>query len=171
MGFTNYAGIDYGCGRSNIDEKTGIRYGVIHQHDVLQGWADESEPVYGQVECPKCKSDVDLDDICQACGHDFGYEFDCIEPIFNQYAEEGYKAFDDEWGDIMIVASPYYTYAQFCSPCAPGAVYLANPLIDKVPDNRGYCFGHDWFDNGVAPYPVYSVKTGKLVVPEVEQSK
>jgi hypothetical protein len=33
---------------------------------------------------------------------------------------------------------------------------------------KGYCFGHDWFEGGKAPYPVFSVKTGELVLPEKE---
>jgi hypothetical protein len=26
---------------------------------------------------------------------------------------------------------------------------------------KAYCLGHDWFDDGRAPYPVYSVETGE----------
>jgi hypothetical protein len=85
-------------------------------------------------------------------------------------------------GDIMIIKSPYYTYAQFCSPCAPGAGYLMNwfkmengyspetlgiEQFEKMAQAAGfpkvYCFGHDWFGNGIAPYPVFNVETGELV--------
>lgn len=31
---------------------------------------------------------------------------------------------------------------------------------------KTYCVGHDWFEDGKAPYPVYSVATGELVAPE-----
>lgn len=72
--------------------------------------------------------------------------------------------------DIFILESPYFTYAQFCSPCAPGACYLRNPLSNQVESNKAYCFGHDWFDGGKAPYPVYSVETGREIV-EVKTSK
>ena len=39
-------GIDYGLGKTNIDPKTNIRYGVICQNDVGQAWYDSCEPVY-----------------------------------------------------------------------------------------------------------------------------
>ena len=68
--------------------------------------------------------------------------------------------------DIFVCKSPYFTYAQFCSPCAPGAGYLLNPLTEPDPGNKAYCFGHDWFESGKAPYPVYSVETGELVRPD-----
>ncbi len=71
-------------------------------------------------------------------------------------------------GDIFVTSSPYFTYAQFCSPCAPGACYLANPIDEHDDNNRAYCFGHDWFEDGIAPYPVYSVETGELVSPEAK---
>jgi hypothetical protein len=54
----------------------------------------------------------------------------------------------------MVVKSPFYTYAQFCSPCVPGAGNLDNPMAEGV---KTYCLGHDWFEGGVAPYPVWRV--------------
>src|SRR3989304_1630509 len=37
----------YGNGTTNVDVKTGIiHYGVINQKEVLQVWADSSEPIY-----------------------------------------------------------------------------------------------------------------------------
>lgn len=68
--------------------------------------------------------------------------------------------YDEAEGDF-ILKSPYYTYAQFCSPCAPGAGYLPSPLKDRPAGNKTYCLGHDWFEDGTAPYRVYSVKTNK----------
>jgi hypothetical protein len=38
---TDYAGIDYGLGTTNIDETTGIRYGVISQHSLDPEALDE----------------------------------------------------------------------------------------------------------------------------------
>jgi hypothetical protein len=31
---------------------------------------------------------------------------------------------------------------------------------------RTYCLGHDWFEDGKAPYPVYRVDNGELVLPD-----
>lgn len=165
MKTTDYAGIDYGFGRVNIDHATGIRYGVISQDEVLQAWSDESEPYYGIPHCPKCGNEVkelsleeetkgyeiakyeSEDYVCEDCKYVFGSESAFgDEPVSFDYEEEGYSATqagDDT--DIFILKSPYFTYAQFCSPCAPGAGHLGNPM-NKETGVKTYCFGHDWFE-------------------------
>lgn len=153
MSATNYRGINYAgqFSNSNRDSETGIRFGVLPFHDVMQAWCDDSENIYPE---------SDLDD-----GEPIDNDF--AEPIAHKYDREGYNAFqsaDDT--DIFIERSPYFTYAQFCSPCAPGACYLRNHLEEMHEDNRAYCFGHDWFEDGKAPYPVFSVATGELVQPD-----
>lgn len=51
---TNYAGIDYSLGRSNVNHETGIHYGVISMYSVnLDVWA-EAEADYGPPTCPEC---------------------------------------------------------------------------------------------------------------------
>lgn len=68
--------------------------------------------------------------------------------------------------DIFVLSSDYFTFAPYCSPCAPGACYLRDAGEDG--DDRAYCFGHDWFwdtERGYAPYPVYSVETGEEIYP------
>ena len=63
--------------------------------------------------------------------------------------------------DIFILKSPYYTRAAYCSPCAPGACYLASPCDDG---DKAYCFGADWFDTeSPCPYPIYRVDNDELV--------
>jgi len=138
-----YIGIDYGLGQVNRDEETGIRFGVISQNEVLQSWSDSSEPDYGELEEGEA-----LDDFA--------------EPIGFTYDSDGYKAYAGDDGDIFILKSPYYTKCQFCSPCAPGAGYLMHFMDNGI---KTYCFGHDWFEEGKAPYPVYSVETGKVILP------
>jgi len=140
-------GIDYGRGLTNIDLSNNIRNGVIPINHVMQSWADSSEPVYPEM--------IEVEE----------GEEDFIEPSSFIFEEEGYSCEADET-DIFICKSPYYTYAQFCSPCAPGACYLPNPIEDKDSNNKCYCFGHDWFEEGIAPYKVYDVKTDKEVLPE-----
>jgi len=135
------AGIDYGRGQTNIDHETGIRYGVIPVNDVLQAWSDESEPLYPEEGEPE----------------DFGPKYD---PSHYLYSRQGYVAQqsrDDT--DIFIIKSPYYTFARFCSPCAPGAGHLRNYDPDGV---KTYCFGNDWFE-GECPYPVYRVDNNECV--------
>jgi len=148
MNNDTYVGIDWGRGKANIDPETKIRFGVIPENDVLQAWADSAEPYYGNKEVP------DDDDL--------GYD----EPYSYYYEGDGFFAeCTCGQGDIFISKSPYFTYAQFCSPCAPGACHLRNPINENFKNNRCYCFGHDWFEDGVAPYKVYLVKTGEEVKP------
>jgi len=170
-------GIDYGMGQTNVDRETGIRFGVIPVNEVCQAWSDSSEADYGVACCPKCGNEaVDSDEIsedleeykeihrgreyaCDECKVTFdGQDAFGDEPNGWVLDDGEYKATSNSEGDIFILKSPYYTKAAFCSPCAPGACYLTSPCEDGA---KAYCFGHDWFDGGVAPYPVYSVETNK----------
>lgn len=164
-------GIDYGMGTTNRDPKTGIRYGVLPQNDVLQAWCDSSEPVYPEPEpltCETCDGEGTVTDDdrqpheCEDCNGTGEIDDDdsFSEPTHHEYMGEGIAATCGEGGDIFITKSPFYTRAAFCSPCAPGACYLRSPCEDG---EKAYCLGHDWFEEGTAPYPVYSVETDELV--------
>lgn len=169
-------GIDYGHGLSNIDMSNGIRFGVISANVVGEAWYEDAEANFGKPKCPDCEGEVteatpeqDKEWHCVKCKKSYDTE-DVYpsDPYSYYYDKEGITAeqtFDDT--DIFIVKSPYYTRAQFCSPCAPGAGHLENPCDDGM---KTYCFGHDWFEGGEAPYPVYNVKDDSLVVSE-ERSK
>ncbi len=214
------AGIDYGSGMTNIDVETGIRFGVISQHSIGQAWADSAEADYGKPTCPKCGDEaIEYDeskDIVRdqmgneqgqfECGHgcaDFmcencEYVFDSSdaygdEPLGWSVDDGEYKLVDCLDSDVMVILSPYYTFAPFCSPCVPGAGDLDG--ADNMPEGDGwrwdapaqewrqndtgegfdglsvpsgvktYCVGHDWFEDGTAPYPVFSVATGAEVAP------
>lgn len=163
------AGIDYGMGRTNVDVKTGIRFGVIAHNDVGQSWYDESEGQYGDPNCPSCGSAVtDEDDrcekgfYCESCDKSHWTE-ECYpdEPYSFTYDKRGYEAEQTQDSPyIFVLKSPYFTRAKFCSPCMPGAGDLGSPSKDGI---ETYCFGHDMFDSGRAPYPVYDVETKKRV--------
>lgn len=158
-------GIDWGLGQKNIDTETGIRYGVIHFTQILQSWMDESEPYYPPV-CPACGSQKKShQDVCCECDCDDTSVDDTPSEFI--LSNEKYQASQSaEDTDVFVIKSWYYTYATFCSPCAPGACSLMEPLEDKIDNNKAYCFGHDFFESGQAPYPVYEVTTGKQVHPE-----
>jgi hypothetical protein len=183
-------GIDYGMGRTNRDPDNGIRYGVISQHSVGQAWYDEAEADYGKPTCPKCGNEV-VDSCCvesenenpetgefeetftQLYSHgcqDYACDdcklyldsSDCYgdEPMGWSYDGDGYSLTSCLDSDIMVLKSPFYTRVQFCSPCVPGAGDLDSPDDDGA---ATYCLGHDWFEEGIAPYPVFSVATNELV--------
>ncbi len=180
------AGIDYGRGTgANTDPATGIRFGVINVN-ALGEFANESfEGIYPR-SCPDCGGDVvDYSDVpeeqqeaaehwrrkrgrcddyaCLTCERVYGSE-DVFgdDPSGHECTDSDYSATMDEYGDVFVTRSPFFTRARFCSPCAPGAVHLENPDPDGA---RGYCFGHDWFSGDVAPYPVYDVQTGAEIFP------
>jgi hypothetical protein len=133
--------------------------------DIYPGWHDEDTNVL-VVNAFNAIQD-DINDGYQ------GNQNGCTQM---EWEGEGYKLHTDAYGDLWIFKSDYYTYAQFCSPCAPGAVHLGSPLDiegtlalsveikEKFHQNRGYCLDHDWFEGGIAPYPVFSVATGKQCI-------
>ena len=107
---TEYAGIDYGMGRTNVNLETGIRYGVIPMNEVLQAWADESEPYYGEPMCPYCGNEaIEADELTEDQEDSFEYdgtawEYACLkckrifsggdamcEPISFYYEGDGYS--------------------------------------------------------------------------------
>ena len=163
MGKTDYVGIDYGLGQANMGEKA--RYGVIHSREIGQAWYEESEDNYLYF-CPKCNYEIGYEfmDICPECGYKIqDYDFDMLDPISFSYDQDGYaceQGYDDP--DIFILKSPFYTWCQFCSPCAPGAGYVMNWTEPGV-GIKSYCFGPDWFEDNKAPYPVYRVEDDELV--------
>lgn len=161
---TNYRGIDYGLGQTNIDTK-GIRYGVI-PCDSLASWIwDELEPEYDNPHCPECgielidsagtALDIDCLESCPHCDSEIKYPERCYpeSPDCHSYNRNGLQMHTDrDCTDLWIIKSPYVTRAQFCSPCAPGAVYLLNPCHDG---EYGYCLPADWFDSdNPCPYVV-----------------
>lgn len=192
---TTYPGIDYSLGQSNVDKATGIHYGVIIHHQVGQEWYERSEGYYGDPHCPKCGDDAleigsendpaeddegnaldreeyevakysSGDYACDRCKYRFDGEEAFGESPISHFVDDGeYSAECHEDGDIFVMKSPYYSKSQFCSPCAPGAGYLASPCEDGV---KTYCLGHEWFEDGKAPYPVYRVLDDSVVESEVK---
>lgn len=137
-----------------------------------QDYDERNVDKYGEDDLPELSPlrEHSCDDYgCAKCGVYFGSDdLGDVEPIGQRLddgeyvatAPAGSFASDD---DVFIERSPFYTFAPFCSPCAPGAVYLRD--AGPAGDARGYCFGHDWFAGGVAPYPVFSVADGSEIYP------
>lgn len=178
-----YNGIDYGLGMANVDQHTGIRYGVIGLNS-LNEWAwEDFEADYGPPTCGSCGNEaVEYNDeihgdydsqssygscadfACEHCEEYFGSdEAYGDEPLRHTLDDGKYIAEVDSYNDVFIMQSPYFTYAQFCSPCAPGACHLNNPRDSDSGAARAYCFGPHWFNDETPPYDVYSVETGELL--------
>lgn len=169
-------GIDYGTGLANIDRETGIRYGVISIHSLADWVIDEAESIWGPMmgycethgEYP-APEDCSEDDKAP-CPH-----CDTVsrvssgeEPIGWNYTSRDSAYVTEQCldSDVMLLRSPYFTHAPYCSPCVPGAGNLDGAAQADPTFPRAYCFGHEFFGSGIAPYPVYSVETGSPVQPE-----
>lgn len=98
------------------------------------------------------------------------------------YERDGYCILGCLDNDLLVTRSLYYTYAQFCSPCVPGAGNLDNawePGAQGSADEitilatasgwpRVYCLGHSWFDGNKAPYSVFCVADNTLCEPPTQ---
>lgn len=155
---------------TNIDPTTGVHFGVIPPHAIGTRWYESSEPHY-PAACPECGSweiheqednpSFLFCDSCHAVIPD-GDQFSA-EPTHSLYSGEGYslsQRTDDH--DVFVEKSPFCTFAEPCSPCAPNAGYL--PQASMQGAILTYCLGHDWFEEGKAPYPVFLVTTGQEVL-------
>ena len=175
---STYTGIDYGMGKANINTETGIRYGVISQNSI------SGESLNGITTGP---DSMDLgfeqykNDIKSAIKNAVSeFMHDREAERFAEHAVDDYDSLGDSYqsdeldfeydtdeycirkcldNNLFVIRSPYYTHAQFCSPCVPGAGNLDSPVEDGP---KTYCLGHDFFEDG-APYLVFSVKTNEQI--------
>ena len=168
---TNHGGVV--CG-SDIDPETGIRFGMINAN-LVGKWYEKCDADYGEATCPKCEGKVeDIDeapedpwlsnDGWEVCGSDYccfeckyTFEVDVAFPDvadFYFYDDGELRAchpHDDQ--SISMSKSPYWTWVR--------------TVEDRADWHRvkTYCFGHEWFEGGIAPYLMYSVEDGSIVQP------
>lgn len=156
-------GIDYSLGMANQDAK-GFHYGVIAQNSLGQAWFDESQPDYGKPACPECGTEINDESGTFHCEEHGDISEDDVWPEnpYTYYVDDAeyFATWSESLNCVILERSPYYTLARYCSPCVPGAGDLDSPDDDGV---KTYAFGHDWFEDGKAPYPLYSVTTGEEV--------
>jgi len=193
---TTNPGTDYAIGTtSNRNLKTGLRFGVISCMELAPhgldrifhngtdlDWRDYQAEVKkslasalgnhcrtSQIEALTSEAfDAILDTLAD------GYE-NPNGTARTHYVTRDYDVLLTGDGDVFVQESPFYTYAQLCSPCAPGACHLRSYLdVGEMNDaiaeqmgivgNRCHCLGADWFnDDYPCPYPVYSRATGALI--------
>ena len=178
----------------NYDEKTGIHFGVISPnsicHETLSELCDKSvDTIYEE-----SKEDFtnQIENILNDNGFSIGQidevltpAIDCFNENYNndnhgyEYEDKEYilHISDDNFG-IFVIKSPYYTFTRLCSPCAPGAGDLDNPILldtieQKIPnfynvfsqDNhvKAYCLPKEFFDDEYSkiPYRYYRVDNDK----------
>lgn len=117
--------------------------------------------------------DWEVEDIVE-CVHDAmenwfgdGYESDGGLNDY-LYEEDGLKLTGCLNSDMFVLQSPYYTYAQYCSPCVPGAGNLDHPMTPESGAPKCFCLDASWFENNKAPYRYWRVKDDSEVQPEMK---
>lgn len=131
--------------------------------------ADCNGTVY-RVEFERDKYASDNDYLCLPCHYIIdSSEAYSGEPLGWSSEDDGYILhIDSDAIDLWVLKSPFYTYAQYCSPCAPGALWILNPVSEEGP--KGYCLDKSWFEGENCPYPYYSVETRERVYTPKEES-
>jgi len=192
----------------NYDEKTGIFYGVISQHslnpdaanDIFMDGTDvnyetmkeELKDSFEQAFELWCEdNDIDssdsrissaLDDMKDAIEEVAGESYESDSSNM-EYESDGYHIITALDSDLMVLKSPFVTFAPPCSPCVPAAGNLddmarlwkesefyksamvtgvtAKTLNSGISPFYGdynirvtYCLGPDYFNDEKAPYPV-----------------
>lgn len=177
MGPTDYAGIDYsGPGSTvNRDVETGIRYGMISMNsldcDVVSDIYDHGDDIGYEEAIEDIKDSIqsgfkrvledlglkpDDDDLSDMADNVMqNQEWHREESGPYRYESEGYVLQTTSDNNLWVFKSPYYTHAQFCSPCVPGAGNLDCPCPEGP---KTYCLGPEWFEDEKPPYPVYPVE-------------
>ena len=141
--------------KCNMNEKTGIHYGVISFNSVMPEAYDD---IYVNGE-NVTMNDALADHMVNIDEDDENYDNIVQEFYDNWYADDdqysykqdGYHLETTSFG-IYVIESPFYTYARQCSPCCPNAGDLDSP------DEQGfktYCLGPDWFEDEKAPYKIF----------------
>jgi len=186
----------------NFDETTGIRYGVISPHSIssncdydLYEGPNSTDPYY---ESMRTEISLSVNELMN--NTNYNISDDLKEQIKDMILDEMSERYenpdgqmdysDNEYslhvsGDnfgIFVMKSPYYTFCRGCSPCAPGAGDLNNP-IDPVNLNlstlehisaKTLCLGPEWFDREKdqysrnMPYRCFKVSDDTEVFPEVK---
>jgi hypothetical protein len=177
---------------ANYDEKTGMAYGVISPHaisfEALNDIYDQgTDPYY---ENAKEEFSTDLKTVLDRYGFSIGQIDEVLSPaldIFNEsfesscgdgqcdYSDKDYilHVSGDNFG-IFVIKSPYYTYCRKCSPCAPGAGDLNNPIDltiegsinEYTSEVKAYCLDKSFFDEEYSkiPYRVFRVEDDQEVI-------
>lgn len=194
------AGIDYGLGTTNLDKENGIRYGVIHQNkispyafeDIMNNGTDVDFESFKE----ELKSNLEIaiaSELEEAGLYRKGSKYNGNDPdqmaeeiVDNlewdgyegtgdctryEYSKDGYLLQTCSDGDIFVLKSKYVTRGPYCSPCAPGAVYLEDATGDEEMA-LSYCLGEDWFNEDCpCPYPVRELDGMMLVYEPKEETE
>ena len=192
----------------NYDEKTGIHFGVISPNSICQEtlqdlcFGSNSSDPYWENMIQEIKDIVSemIEGTAYTISDDAKNQ---IIDVLTDDLSNGYENPDGQMdyetseytlhisGDnfgIFVIRSPYYTFTKQCSPCAPGAGDLDNPILldtieQKIPnfynvfsqDNhvKAYCLPKEFFDDEYSkiPYRYYRVDNDKEEITPIIEVK
>jgi len=142
------AGIDYGRGLTNIDQQTGIRYGVVSLNS-LAGWViDEffdngTDETMRQIEADyREENGLSVDEEIPEEWYD---DLEIEEAVYTLETDGMSLGLNYLGGAalVWVYKSPVTAKCSFCSPCCPGAGDLDNKRDDGV---ETYSLPDEWFD-------------------------
>jgi len=157
----------------NINNTTGIHYGVIYNQHLAEFAYDEIRYHGTDLNYAEALENLhsELKHAVSSVLEDYAESFDADAIVSNivdsidlniestgdctryHYKDESVEFTLCSDGDIFVTDSKYYTMAAECSPCAPNAGYLQTPGNLKT-----YCLGPDWFDeHNPMPYKIFTV--------------
>jgi hypothetical protein len=178
---------------ANLDPETGIHYGTCYINDLpFSEYAledvYEGKPLRYTETMDEIVEDVkeEIKDLLTSLHEKYSFLHSHGETLIQTIAEDAaddmmcsisdtleiqdeiylledahYKiTIDTSDNGVWVLKSPYYSFCNKCSPCAPNAGYIGQEGSIKT-----YVFGHEYFEDEKAPYPVYSVATGNLIEP------
>lgn len=146
----------------NMDHKTGIHYGVIHQNEISSFAIDDiitngDDTIYEDAkndfeqklrdaiagvledeyirEPEELAKDVDLDNLIDEWNQ--AYQNDNANYVYEENTDDGVIKLEmgTDSGDIFVIKSPFFTYCKACSPCAPNAGYLTDSVTKEEFEN------------------------------------
>jgi len=149
-------GIDYGMGQTNIDKKTGIRFGVINPYSLMPEALDDIYTIGRNLSFEAALQELHDEGKTEDEAYEILEDWESDGDDFYFYEADGYIIETSSLGlGLYIIKSPYKTKCVFCSPCCPGAGDLNTPSDEGI---ETYCLGPDWFDeDSPMPYDVEKV--------------
>ena len=179
----------------NVDPATGIHYGTCYASDegispdAIDDFVADGEPqryleAESEVEGELSSSFFDIiKEVVDKYGYMNAHVKDRIKMHATSFAEDVFSDLIAEtmetseeiyrWerngyiityhsadNGIWVEKSPYFAMCNKCSPCAPNAGYIGQEGSIKT-----YVLGHDFYEDGKAPFPIFDVVTEKEVAP------
>jgi hypothetical protein len=104
-----------------------------------------------------------IDNFKETLIEEFNNHYECDNPEF-LYEADGHKIIKCLNYDLMIIKSPFYTFAPECSPCVPCAGNIDDINPNREYSKKTYCLDESFYDEENKPkVKIFEVATDKEV--------